>query len=304
MPTETTRRRFAAWVVESEFPLAELPPAAGPPDWRIVGDATALRRDGVRWYMRTRAADGLPWLWLGRCGDEDVLRFYGLAWCRIRHVTREIAVVWERRLGPPEYEHLLVNHILPLVASAAGFLVLHASVVVRPSGGAVAIVGPVGAGKSTLAGFLASRGWPILSDDRLIVSADHVAQPVAPDIRVSPDAASQFGFAFTLPPGHRKVRVRPGTHRDGAPLERIVMLDRRDGPARLQPLSGSESVLDVLAALLQLGLDAPAVRGRVFAAVTDLVEAVPCARLQSPRDWPSLDIAEALLQPVSLTRDR
>jgi hypothetical protein len=302
MPIDPGRRRFANWVVDSEFPLTELPSTTGPADWRIAGDPSVLELRSCRWYQKADAADGRPWIWYGRSGNDDVLRFCGLGLVVVRRTSREIACLWRRRLGAGEHQQLLVNHVLPMVASSAGFLIGHASVVVRPSGGAVAIMGPVGAGKSTMTAFLVSKGWEILSDDRLVVDRAHRAWPVSNSVRLSPMAAERLGFHAVLPDGHHKVRVRLAEDAEGpawmpasAPLERVILLERGDRVVELRAVTPGLAVQEILGSTLQLGMDLPSVRAGVFAEVASLVGAVPVERLRCPRDWDSLTAAEQLL---------
>ena len=299
MGSDALRRRFAAWTVASEFQLSELPASTATVDWRIVRDTAAANRNGVTWYHRADAADGLPWVWFGRRDDQDVVRFPGLGWCIFDGADR-LACIWRKHLRDEEPEHLLTNHILPLAASRAGLLVMHASVVVRPGGGAVAFTGPVGAGKSTTALALVSKGWRMLSDDRLILDGHHRAYPVAPYLRVAKDAASHFGHDAVLPAGHHKVRLRAGSgltaHDEPISLERVVFLQNSTNGTAATRLSGRDASLAVLASLLQLGLDQPPLQRRVFERVGSLIAAVPITSLQIVKRWESLSEIEAALQ--------
>lgn len=300
MAGDAPHRKFAAWTVQSEFPLPELPMSAAARDWTLGRDPSAARRDHVHWYAHADAADGLPWVWFGRRLDADIIRFPGLGWCRFDGSDR-IACAWRKHLGDQERQHLLVNHVLPLAASRAGALVLHASVVVRPGGGAVAFTGPVGAGKSTTALALASRGWRLFSDDRLIIGDDRNAHPIAPYLRVAPTAAAQFDHHALLPEGHHKVRLRADQQRlcwhDGpVALERIVFIETTDGGTDVSALTGRDASIAVLTSLLQLGLDRPAVRRRVFERVGALIGAVPITKLRMAKRWERLTEIEAALR--------
>ena len=299
MGSSEPRRRFAAWTVESHFALSDLPLSAQPVDWRIVRDPAAAKRSGIRWYQRLDAADGLPWVWFGRRGDKDVLRFPGLGWCSFE-ANERIACAWRKHLRDQELEHLLTNHVLPLAASRAGFLVMHASVVVRPGGGAVALTGPVGAGKSTAALALVNQGWRMLSDDRLILDDHDRAYPVAPTLRVAPDAAAHFDHPAALPAGHHKVKLRAGggwaSHDDPIPLERIVFLEHSDDTAAATRLSARDASIAVLTSMLQLGLDQPHLQRRVFERVAALIATVPITELRIAKRWGSLSEIEAALQ--------
>ena len=291
--------RFAAWTVASDFALPELVSASGPVDWHIVSEPAVFRRRHAEWYEHTDAADGLPWVWLGRRGTGDVLRFPDLGWVEIQADRATIACTWKRRLRADERAHLLINHVLPLVASRHGFLVLHASIVERPGGGAIAFVGRVGAGKSTIATYLAHQGWRVLSDDRLILDSAHRASAIAPYVRISPEFAARMGISAVRPEGHRKVRVRLREHAlswslAGAPLERIVVLQRGERNA-LERIPPREATIEVMNAMVQLGLDQPPNRRAAFERVATLVASVPCARLSMTSNWDSLEAAEELL---------
>ena len=293
------RHHFAAWTIETDFPLDELACASGEIDWRIVSEPVTLRHRHAQWYERADAADGLPWVWLGRRGERDVLRFPGLGWVEISAAPQRIACTWRRHLGTEEPAHLLVNHVLPLVASTQGFLVMHASVAERPGGGAVAFVGRVGAGKSTIVTYLARHGWRVLSDDRLILDPGHRAYSMAPYVRISPELATRLGMNPARPEGHRKVRVRLREHAmawsvDHAPLEQIVVLQRGE-QNRIERIPPQAASIEVLNAMLQLGLDQAATRHAAFERVAGLVASVPCTRLTMTSNWDSLDAARELL---------
>lgn len=296
MASDASHRRFAAWIIESGFPIAELPPATGVPDWRLVRDAAACERSGTAWYQRADAADGLPWVWFGRGAGGDVVRFPGLGWCRFDG-DREIACIWRKHLQDAEAEHLLLNHVLPIAASRAAFLVLHASVVVRPGGGAVAFAGNVGAGKSTAALAMAANGWRLLSDDRLVIDGRGMAYPIAPYLRVSHEAAARFHHQAAPPAGHSKVRLRAdgrslAFQAEPVRLERIVVIDG-DGAAAMPR---REATTAVLASLLQLGLDQRLIQRRVFERVAELVASVPIGRLPMTKRWERLSEIERTLR--------
>jgi hypothetical protein len=274
----------------------------GPPDWRLVRGGVSLPQRHVRWYEKTHLADGVPWLWLGRDGDDDVLRFPGWGWVRVRTGPRDISCAWQQRLQADTLDHLLVNHVLPQAAAASGLLVFHASVVQRPSGGAIAFVAPAGTGKSTTAAYLASQGWPVLSDDRLIADTRLMAHPVVPYVRVAPEVATWLGLEAALPPGHHKVRIRLSDHgarfvaaHSAIPLEQVVLLERgASGPA-LESLPAQQAVLSLLNAQLQPGMDRAEVRERVFQSTASLVGGVPCVRLRMPEGLAGLSRLRDLL---------
>jgi len=78
-----------------------------------------------------------------------------------------------------------------------GYFPLHASVVVI-NGGAVAFSGNPGAGKSTMAAWLNSQGYPLLCDDVCVIRFDDEQQPLAypafPRLKLWNDALAAFGI--------------------------------------------------------------------------------------------------------------
>jgi hypothetical protein len=71
----------------------------------------------------------------------------------------------------PGWERALLSRILPNVRLAQGCEALHASAVASPHG-ILAIAGPSGTGKTTLALELVRRGMALVSDDVLVLSSD------------------------------------------------------------------------------------------------------------------------------------
>jgi hypothetical protein len=68
----------------------------------------------------------------------------------------------------PAWQQTLLGRVLPNVAILHGYEALHASALRSPRG-VVAILAPAGMGKSTLALELVGRGWPLFTDDVLIL---------------------------------------------------------------------------------------------------------------------------------------
>src|SRR5262245_6130882 len=83
---------------------------------------------------------------------------------------------------------LLIDQVLPLALAHAGRLVLHASSI-ETSSGAVAVMGPAGAGKSTLTTSFGANGAHVLADDALVVEkrGDWLAFPAYAGVRIWPD---------------------------------------------------------------------------------------------------------------------
>lgn len=137
----------------------------------------------------------------------------------------------------PEWQHALLDWIAYSTAALAGVPCIHAAAVVDAGGRAVAIAGPTGAGKTTLAGELARGGAAFLSDDVLALELDGervLGHPGPPFARVSGerwDLVETLGAPRGLVDEEVFVQVE-GTAREPAAVAAVVILDRHPhGPA-------------------------------------------------------------------------
>ncbi len=147
-----------------------------------------------------------------------------------------------------------------LAAPVAGGLLVHGCAMVAPSGDrAVLFVGASGDGKTTMARRLS--GWHLLADDCAWIGREP-------------------GGAWVV--GGTPFRGKEGLARDGtlAPLAQVVALAPRAPSARLVVLGQADAFGVLLARVLWFAAE-PTLGQRVFDLVGALVEAVPCARLES-----------------------
>src|SRR5207245_620438 len=89
-----------------------------------------------------------------------------------------------------DWQRVLLSRVLPNVSLARGREALHASAVETPLG-ILAVAAPSGTGKSTLAGELMNRGWPLFADDVLVLSRGSggvEAHPASPHMNVGDGA--------------------------------------------------------------------------------------------------------------------
>jgi len=113
--------------------------------------------------------------------------------------------IWCTRSPDSTIEDLatyLTGPILGFVLRRRGHVSLHASAV-QVGNGAMILVGPHGAGKSTIAAALAARGCALVTDDVLHVrktATGWVAEPFASGLKLWPDASALvLGPAVSLP---------------------------------------------------------------------------------------------------------
>jgi hypothetical protein len=149
--------------------------------------------------------------------------------------------------GPDEagldgWQRFLVAQVLPFAAVLRGLEVLHASAVATAAG-AVALLGPSGAGKTSLAIALERAGaGPLLADDVLALQRDGgetLVHPGAPIAAVAVAEAERLREAGAAPRGGllatnpREEICRASLGDRPAQLRSLFFLDRRpDGPGR------------------------------------------------------------------------
>ena len=143
--------------------------------------------------------------------------------------------------------------LLAMLLHQRGRCVLHASVV-EIEGVAVALMGHVGAGKSSLAGTLYTRGHRVLADDNaaiLVSSGRPSVTPAYPYVKLFPAIASLLGFHNgSLRALHSSQPKMAGAVGNGftaapSPLARIYLLGRNHQP-EIRQLSPLEAMLELI----------------------------------------------------------
>jgi hypothetical protein len=313
--------RYQAYglTLASDTPLPEL--GVGPrgePDptahlrVRLAG-GPPRRPAPARWFMSWTHPAGGRWLDCARDAGGYLLRFSALADFSVDVGGRDI--VCRARRGTPlaTLRHLLLDQVLPLVLNLRGRDALHATCVLTP-GGACAFTGPTGAGKSTLAASFLLAGYPVLSDDCLVLGEDGeaiLATPAYPGLRLWGDALAALGGARapSRPVAHytskRRLRARERrTPRLAArhPLARVYALappaaGERGAPAapRLERLSRREGLVELIAAAFRLDIADRGMLARQFGFLARVASRVPVRRLRVPRDFAGLPAVRAAI---------
>jgi hypothetical protein len=167
-------------------PIAAWRVAAGSADYQF-GAGTLLGTDSVYGSVEVRAYVA---------GDAIRLVYDDTGTFEIRRDDRTIAWHRGRNASAVAMRADLLGRVIAFAAHADGHLALHASAVCI-DGRAVALLGPKGAGKSTLALSLVRRGARLITDDTLIVRFNEQGAPwAAPGlqrIRLWEDSARALG---------------------------------------------------------------------------------------------------------------
>jgi hypothetical protein len=287
--------RISNVALASDIAMPELPEIAGPPEWTFTVASRRLAHSRPAWFHRWRSPGETPTLSFSRRADGYLLRFHGRCDYAIDFAARSIAG-WRRKAATmTTLRHLLIDQVMPLVLSRDR-LVLHASAVATPFG-AAAFVGFTGSGKSTIAASLAAAGFPLLTDDCLVIERARegfLARPFYPGARLWPDSVRAVGGSLRgsgpVAPYTRKRRLdssQLACQADALPLCRLFVLDppaqhRPSHPLALTRLRGADALLSLLECTFQLDIADPQMTRRTFDLQGRVVDAVPVDRLTIP----------------------
>jgi len=252
--------------------------------------------------VEARTADGEVWRrhWLEP--HRLVISFVGIASVEIDERTG--GVVFDRAVAPDMEQHLLFDHVLPLVLARRGRLVLHGALISR-SGAGVVLVGAGGAGKSTLTAFAWQQGWTVGGDDGVVVAAGSPpsAEPTYPTIRLSPASAELLGLRTVESSSVvGKLRVDGGDRpfrQSSAELRAIALIEPIEAgrPATFERLDGMSAHARLFGSTFHADLG-----GRLLPSVVDqlalLVERTAVGVLTVPRGIDGLGAAERVLRTL------
>lgn len=267
--------------IGSEIPLLELPPAEG-------GGDVDIR---LRPAKPLGGGQSIDW----KSGPRSQARFcYPRAGKFQVSDGRQVIVTPEPGAESSLLRLYVQGMMLAALLHQRGRFVLHSSIVSR-DGRAIAFLGPVGIGKSTIASGMHARGFAVVADDNAAI--DMQASPPAvlpgfPSLKVYPDIAAALGYDRTsLRPMHDSQikHAQPVTNGfSDAPvaLDTIYVLDREAGP-EISRLSSVETVTELirhsvptrwgvtgdgahLKMCTTLASRVPAFRARTFAALNEI----------------------------------
>jgi hypothetical protein len=231
--------------IRSQIPLPEFSPLAAsdaPDEATVAIDAGAPWVDSIRggtsvWSVLAREAC----FWFPRVGGFLVRN------------GREIVIAPEPGVDASLLRMYVEGMMIACLLHQRGFFVLHASVV-QMGNYAVAFLGHVGAGKSTLAAALHARGYGVVTDDNAAIGCadpEPLVTPAFPSVKVYPDIATYLGYQepslIVMHDSQRKraTFVERGFPVRPVPLRRIYVLDRTYS-GTMARLSPGESTLELI----------------------------------------------------------
>jgi ABC-type iron transport system FetAB ATPase subunit len=291
--------------IESELPLCgPLDCAAAIPDWTVNLLAGAGADTRFEWFHSWQTADGEVSMTVARQNSCYVLGFPGLARFTIDFDARQVGALPLGECTRETLAHLLLDQVLPRAVCHLGRMVVHASAVTLPDGGAIAFTGVSGRGKSTLAAAFYRAGYRLLSDDCLLLenrAGTVYAVPAYPTMRLWADSAEQL-FPAEAEDDLRISRMAHYTSKNvirppdspataaALPLRALYLLDSPapDKEVHIRQSGGMAAIMALVEGQFALDVvDKNAIR-RGFSAVRDVAGHVPLLRLTYPRNYHGL----------------
>lgn len=222
---------------------------------------------------------------------------------------REVWADWPENYTLEDACTYLIGPVMGFVLRLRGMLCLHASAV-AVNDRAIALVGLPGAGKSTAAAAFACAGFPVISDDIVVLTGkgdQFLVEPGYPRVNLWPDSAlSLFGSEDALPRitptwEKRYLSLDQNGHHFASrplPLGAIYLLEGRDvaltAPV-VEDVSGQEAFVTLAANSYVNYLLDQDMRRTEFEVLSRVVSKVPVRRVRPPAE-PSVvfDLCKAI----------
>ena len=306
--------RYADLSVASAWPLVELPTVESHKSARpniTFGPRVKPAREPANsdWIHHWPDESGAMSLAQYDEGSDFLLRFPDLADFVISEDGRTIGVWPAPETSTETLRHLVLDQVLPRVLAQQGRLVLHAGAV-RVGQLAIAFIGETGRGKSTLTASFHSAGYPLLSDDGIVLAEGQgttLAQPTYSSLRLWPEAvAGLFARAPHLAPmAHyspkQRVIMKEFADTTPLPLAAVYVLSPEvQGDAEnisLAPISPSEACMAIIRNSFQLDVADRRRATGLLSVASGIAQQLPVFSLAFPRSFACLpSVREAILR--------
>ncbi|MCB9103889.1 MAG: hypothetical protein H6633_06545 [Anaerolineales bacterium] len=247
-----------------------------------------------------------------------MLRFAGLADFYVAPDEQAIRCYPAAGIRLETIRHLLLDQVMPLVLSHQGKLVLHASAVQTPVG-AIAFVGQTGRGKSTLAAAFAAQGFPLLTDDCLLLNGSGGqlwGLPAYSGVRLWADSirvlfehepiytdVTHYSAKKRLPADNNRLPY----HTQPVPIHRLYFLippeeSAQSSEVSVTPLSAREAFMALVSYAFKLDITDHARLKAEFSMFSQFVTLPLFYHLVFPRDFSRLPVVQdAILEDLCLT---
>jgi hypothetical protein len=304
--TGAVRIRLLGCTVVTDFPFALRPPQGAEDEpsnltFEVAARPILVPSPAASPAYASPLQNGAHQACLFRSGADDILRCLDAGDFLIQPERIEVDLAGAR-LDLAELRFL--GPVLSYWFELRSLPTFHASAV-AVNGRAVAFVSRHGGGKSGLAGAMVQAGFPLLTDDLLVLDEREdrwEVRPAYPEMRMWPDEAAHFvGPPASLPlvqSDSEKRRVAIGDGGFGSfldtlvPLSCLYLTSRRpetDGGVEIQPVSRSEALIELIRHSFSPRLvEAAGLQPARLDRLARLVRAVPVRRLVYPSGFDRL----------------
>ena len=217
----------------------------------------------------------------------------GIATFVLKAEAGDVLAIPHRSILPGLVEDTYHHCVLPLILSASGTSVLHASAVIAQKG-VVVFCAESGTGKSTIAVGLSRRGHTLWADDAVAIDTAHstpLAIPLPFNVRLRPDSMRLFGDGAAF-----EASLHPGEF-DPMPLALLCLL-RRDNaatPVAVERLKAASACHGALAHSYCFSARDPLLKRRTVESCLSLAARVPAYEI---RFRPGLDHLTTILDAL------
>lgn len=208
--------RVSGLVIQVDAPVSGLRALdiAEPPDVRVrmrgPRDEPPLDDALSAWYVSPyRDERGIPSLTIRRVGSGYLLCYGEGTRFLVSRSGCEVDAWWDEPLTDVDVADYLLGGVVAFIARLRGLVPIHASAVVIDDQ-AVLFAGAAGAGKSSIASAFAVLGYPVLSDDVVVIDdmrGGIMAYPSRARLSLWPDSAMSL-FSQTSLPTHSPVYAK------------------------------------------------------------------------------------------------
>jgi hypothetical protein len=298
--------------LESQLPLPEgLAAGSGTPDVRLQASSSV---SSAKWRALDDT-DNADWFACRRLPDGSTcLRWTGLFDFWISADGALIEYRKHRRASLESFTVYFLGHVLSFSLLARGNESLHGSAV-AVNGRAVVFLGECGSGKSTLAAAMIARGYPVITDDVVVLrrlEGRWLLQPGAPRLKLFPATARKLLGArdsSQMNTGTTKLVIPLGQDeaiRQPLPVESLYLLrtaekTRGDTAIRIDPVDGANAFLGIVRSAFNVVI---ADRDRLasqFGFAQQLASSMRVRQLTYPRRMARLgDVCNALIADVAV----
>ncbi len=261
--------------------------------------------EGKEWFAHAGLSDG-----------SDYLQWSGLFEFIVSAGGHRIACRELNGASHESFQTYLLGQVLSFALLKQGIEPLHSTTVVI-DGKAVAFLGDSGDGKSSLGAAFLEAGYPLLTDDLLVLKEEgdrFVAYPGPPRIKLFPEIVRSFlgervagipmnnqTSKMVIPLGQNDMVLPQAAF----PLKAIYVLTPPPASLRghritIRMLSPRRAFIELVKNTFNTVIDEPGRLKRQFAVATRLATRVPIASLSYPRTLEQLpDVREAILADLS-----